>query len=164
MDIDLHPAIHETLKLMKYEKPTPIQCFTIPAVLQGKDVVVSSQTGSGKTASYLIPIVSRLIGKASKLRAKRPNASTYNPQTDRVRAEPLVLIVAPTRELAAQIFMEARRLCYRTKLRPCLIYGGDSKYVQISELNKGCDVLVATPGRLIDIMGRPDVLTLGRVK
>ncbi len=80
------------------------------------------------------------------------------------RAEPLVLIIAPTRELAVQIFDEARRLCYRTMLRPCVIYGGAPTGEQMDELRKGCDVLVATPGRLMDFTQRPYLLSLRRVK
>jgi len=81
-----------------------------------------------------------------------------------VRAEPLILIVAPTRELATQIFDEARRLCYRSMLRPCVVYGGAPSGEQMDELRKGCDVLVATPGRLQDFMQRESLLSLGRVK
>ncbi|KAF2435617.1 P-loop containing nucleoside triphosphate hydrolase protein [Tothia fuscella] len=160
----LHPVLMETLKLMHYDEPTPIQAYTIPAVLLGSDVVASAQTGSGKTAAYLIPILSRLMGKAQKLCAPRPNPVTYNPSTDAVRAEPLVLIVAPTRELVCQIFDEARRLCYRSKLRPCVAYGGGPMGLQREELNKGCDILIATPGRLIDFMRKPALLTLARLK
>jgi ATP-dependent RNA helicase DDX3X len=154
----------ETLKLMHYDKPTPIQMATIPTILTGKDIVASAQTGSGKTASYLIPIISRLMGKAKKLAAKRPDPSTFNPNTDRVRAEPLVLIVCPTRELSIQIFDECRRFCYRTMLRPCVAYGGGSMGRQIEELSKGCDILVATPGRLKDFMCKPSILSLRRVR
>ena len=89
---------------------------------------------------------------------------TFNPATDRVRAEPLVLIVAPTRELAAQIFDETRRLCYRTMFRPCVAYGGGPRGMQQQELQRGCDILIATPGRLKDFMDRPNVLSLNRVK
>lgn len=105
------------------------------------------------------------MGKAKKLAAPRPNLTRpYNPATDGVRGEPLILVVAPTRELATQIFDEARRLCYRSMLRPCVIYGGAPLREQIEELQKGCDVLIATPGRLLDFMGRGAVLSLHRVK
>ena len=160
----LHPIVMETLKLMHYDQPTPIQMCTIPMILAGKDVVASAQTGSGKTASYIIPIISMLMGKVKKLAAKRPDPTTYNPSTDRVRAEPLVLIVCPTRELAIQIFDEGRRLCYRTMLRPCLAYGGGLMGQQAEELGKGCDILVATPGRLKDFIGKPSILSLRRVR
>lgn len=82
----------------------------------------------------------------------------------RVRAEPLVVIICPARELAIQIFNEARKFCYRTMLRPCVVYGGGPLGEQIGQLQRGCDVLVASPGRLIDMMNRPDVLSLRRVK
>src|SRR5207249_4555905 len=80
--------------------------------------------GSGKTAAYLVPIISKLMGKAKKLAAPRPNPETFRDGIDEVVAEPLVLIVLPTRELAVQVFNEARRQCYRTMLRPCCVYGG----------------------------------------
>ena len=105
------------------------------------------------------------MGKAKKLAAPRPNLTRpYNSATDGVRAEPLILVVAPTRELATQIFDEARRLCYRSMLRPCVVYGGAPLREQIEELRKGCDVLVATPGRLLDFMERGPILSLHRVK
>ena len=122
-------------------------------------------TGSGKTAAYLIPTVSKFMGKAKKLAAARPNLTRpFNPVTDGVRAEPLILIISPTRELATQIFDEARRLCYRSMLRPCVAYGGAPIRDQVDELKKGCDILIGTPGRLIDFMQRSHVLTLRRVK
>jgi len=105
------------------------------------------------------------MGKAKKLAAPRPNVTAgFNPSTDAVRAEPLVLIVAPTRELSTQIFDEARRLCYRSMLRPCVAYGGAPTRDQRKELQKGCDILIATPGRLLDFMDQPHVLSLSRVK
>ena len=105
------------------------------------------------------------MGKVKKLAAPRPNLTrAWDPRTDAVRAEPLVLVIAPTRELVTQIFDEARRLCYRTMLRPCVAYGGAPSRDQQDELKKGCDVLIATPGRLLDFMGRPNLLSLNRVK
>jgi hypothetical protein len=104
------------------------------------------------------------MGKARQLAAPRPNPSRYNPLTDRVRAEPLVLVVCPTRELACQIFDEARRLCYRTMLRPCVIYGGAPSRNQREQLELGCDVLIATPGRLMDFMQNLNLLSFKRLK
>jgi ATP-dependent RNA helicase DDX3X len=172
----------ENVKLCQYEVPTPIQAYCIPAVLTGHDVVAVAQTGeltrlttlcrilftcttgSGKTAAFLVPILSKLMGKASQLAAPRPNSARYNPATDRVRAEPLVLVVCPTRELACQIFDEARRLCYRTMLRPCVIYGGAPSRNQREQLEMGCDILIATPGRLMDFMSNNNLLSLRRLK
>lgn len=105
------------------------------------------------------------MGKAKKLAAARPNVTAeFNPMSDGVRAEPLILIVVPTRELCCQIFDETRRLCYRSMLRPCVVYGGGPIGDQATELSKGCDILVATPGRLIDFMRRPNLLSLNRLR
>lgn len=123
-------------------------------------------TGSGKTAAYLIPIVSKLMGKAKKLCAPKPDvtAGRYDHRINHVRAEPLVVIIVPTRELAIQVFDEARRMCYRSMLRPCVAYGGLPMKICIEELGKGCDILIGTTGRLCDLMDKPDVLTMSRVK
>ena len=94
------------------------------------------------------------MGKAKKLRAPR------NTQ----RAEPLLLVIAPTRELCIQIFDEARRLCYRSMLRPCIAYGGGPPKGQREDLQRGCDVLIATPGRLKDFLQDPRLLSLGRLR
>lgn len=107
----------------------------------------------------MIPIISKLMGKAKKLAAPRPTGQMTN-----YRAEPLVLIIAPTRELATQIFDESRRFCYRSMLRPCVVYGGADLTSQRAELEKGCDLLVATPGRLLDFLERGRSLSLRRVK
>lgn len=120
--------------------------------------------GSGKTAAYMVPIINKLMGKVKKLAAFRPNPATYERDRDLVTAEPLVLIVAPTRELAVQIFNEARKFCYRTMLRPSVVYGGVPTREQIACLERGCDVLIGTVGRLADLVGRPQVLSLRRLK
>lgn len=127
--------------------------------------ILTRLIGSGKTAAFLIPVLSKLMGKAKKLAAPRPYmGSQFNEHVDAVRGEPLVLIVVPTRELATQIFDEARRLCYRSMLRPCVVYGGGPVGQQRAELQKGCDILIGTPGRLLDFMDKPHVLSLQRVK
>lgn len=123
---------------------------------------VDTATGSGKTGAFLIPALSKLMGKAKKLGGPRPDLST-DPGA-RVRAEPLILVVAPTRELCIQIFDEARRLCYRSMLRPCIAYGGGPIREQRDDLRKGCDVLIATPGRLRDFMKDPSLLALHRLR
>ncbi|KAK3335726.1 P-loop containing nucleoside triphosphate hydrolase protein [Cercophora scortea] len=161
----LHPVMEKNVQLSGYDVPTPIQRYCLPAIHIGYDVIGIAPTGSGKTGAYLIPILNKLMGKAKKLAAPRPNPATYRPGIDPpVRAEPLVVIVCPTRELAVQIFNEARKFCYRTMLRPCVAYGGGPIRDQIEQLQKGCDVLVASPGRLCDFMERPDVLTLRRLR
>ncbi|KAI1881887.1 hypothetical protein JX265_000713 [Neoarthrinium moseri] len=161
----LHPIMLRNVQLCGYQTPTPIQRYCIPAVKMGHDIIAIAQTGSGKTAAYLIPILNQLMGKAKKLAAPRPNpVAVESGAAPPVTAEPLVVIVCPARELAVQIFNEARKFCYRTMLRPAVIYGGSPIREQIGQLQKGCDVLVATPGRLIDMMERPHVLSLRRVR
>jgi ATP-dependent RNA helicase DDX3X len=124
-----------------------------------------TRLGSGKTGAFLIPILSKLMGKAKKLAAPRPNiAEVWDSNKHAVRAEPLVLIVCPTRELATQIFDDARRLCYRSMLRPCVVYGGAPARFQREELQKGCDLLIGTPGRLLDFMRQSHVLSLRRIR
>lgn len=105
------------------------------------------------------------MGKAKQLAAPRPDLSKgFVASMPGVVAEPLVLIIAPTRELATQIFDEARRLCYRSMLRPCVVYGGAPPGDQMDELRRGCDILIGTPGRIIDFMGRSKLLTMRRVR
>ena len=168
------------VRLCGYEVPTPIQSYVLPACFMGQDIVGIAQTGmsathvnqirsllcvgSGKTGAFLIPIISKLMGKARKLAAPRPFLSGTWSRDQAVRAEPLVLIVVPTRELATQIFDEARRLCYRSMLRPCVVYGGAPVRNQMDDLQKGCDILIATPGRLRDFIERNGLLSLKRVK
>lgn len=90
-------------------------------------------------------MLSKLLGKAKKLCAPRPNPLTYDPTIDPIyKAEPLILVVAPSRELAVQIFDEARRFCYRSMLRPCVIYGGGPFRDQAEQLRRGCDILVSS--------------------
>lgn len=84
---------------------------------------------------------------------------------ERVQAQPLVLIVAPTRELAIQIFKDACRLCYRSKMRPCLLYGGAPRRAQVDDLMMGCDILIGTPGRLNDVIqNSPHAVSMARLK
>ncbi|KAJ5624383.1 ATP-dependent RNA helicase ded1 [Penicillium lagena] len=150
-DAGLHPVILENIQLCMYARPTPIQSYAVPTILRGHDLLGIAQTGCGKTDAFLIPILSKLMGKAKKLAAPRPYAESFDAATHTVRAEPLVLVVCPTRELATQIFDEARRLCYRSMLRPCR-----------EDLQKGCDILIGTPGRILDFMNQPHVLSLRR--
>ncbi|KAL8846889.1 MAG: hypothetical protein Q9221_008055 [Calogaya cf. arnoldii] len=165
-DAGLHPTVLDNVKRCGFKIPTPIQAYCLPAVLKNLDVIGIAQTGSGKTAAYLIPTISKLMGKAKKLCGARPDLTNpeFDLKTHGVRAEPLILVVVPTRELATQIFDEARRLCYRSMLRPCVIYGGAPTVEQMGQLRKGCDVLIATPGRLLDFLERNSLLSLSRVK
>lgn len=121
-----------------YIRPTPIQSQAIPQLLQGKDLLGIAQTGTGKTAAFALPLLQRLDDANSRSKPRRPRA----------------LVLAPTRELALQIHEELTSLGRYTKLRHAFIIGGVSQNPQIKCLAKGLDVLVATPGRLLDLAGQ----------
>jgi ATP-dependent RNA helicase RhlE len=126
-----------------YTTPTPIQQKAIPRVFEGRDVIGLAQTGTGKTAAFALPILQRL---------------TKGPQ-GRVRA----LIVAPTRELAEQIYQMTLDLSKNTKVRSVTVYGGVSKVAQVSRLRRGVEIVIACPGRLLDLVGDREV-DLSRVE
>ncbi|CAI2188098.1 10443_t:CDS:2, partial [Funneliformis geosporum] len=157
-EANLHSSMKDVVRLARYSIPTPVQKYSIPIITEGKDLMACAQTGSGKTAAFLIPILSKLFGKAKGLAAPRPRLDARF-----FKVEPLVLILGPTRELVTQIFDECRRFTYRTMLRPCVVYGGGGIIEQKNELAKGCDVLSATPGRIIDFFER-GFISLRRVK
>ncbi|MDA8384403.1 MAG: DEAD/DEAH box helicase [Betaproteobacteria bacterium] len=120
-----------------YREPTPIQAQAIPVVLEGRDMMAGAQTGTGKTASFVLPILERLS----------PHANTsVSPARHATRA----LILAPTRELAAQIEEEVRAFARHSALRSTVVFGGVSINTQIKALREGVEILVATPGRLLD--------------
>lgn len=127
-----------------YREPTPIQAQAIPIVMQGRDVMGAAQTGTGKTAGFALPILQRLLPHA--------NASA-SPARHPVRA----LILAPTRELADQIFVNVRDYAKYSNLRAAVVFGGVDINPQIAALRQGCEVLIATPGRLLDHMGQKTV-------
>jgi len=124
-----------------YITPTPVQSKTIPMILKGHDVMGLAQTGTGKTAAFVLPMLNRLV--------MRPDSSTRRA----VRA----LIVAPTRELAEQIDENIRRLGSETQLRSMTIYGGASAFNQLKKLKRGVDIIVACPGRLLDHINQGNV-------
>eukprot|EP00697_Spironema_sp_BW2_P015147 gnl/Spiro4/5894_TR3016_c0_g1_i1.p1 gnl/Spiro4/5894_TR3016_c0_g1~~gnl/Spiro4/5894_TR3016_c0_g1_i1.p1 ORF type:complete len:462 (-),score=92.52 gnl/Spiro4/5894_TR3016_c0_g1_i1:40-1425(-) len=132
----------QNIELARYTKPTPVQKYAIPAILSGRDLMACAQTGSGKTAAFLFPSI------ALQLQARPAILAT------RKCVYPTTLILAPTRELASQIHEEARKFTYCTSLRPVVIYGGAEARGQMRELEHGCSVLVATPGRLVDFIER----------
>ncbi|KAI9266795.1 P-loop containing nucleoside triphosphate hydrolase protein [Phascolomyces articulosus] len=156
---DLHPVMKENIRLAGYAQPTPVQTLSIPIVTGGKDLMACAQTGSGKTAAFLLPSLSGLFGRAKELAQPRP--APFEMRS--FKAEPLILIIAPTRELCSQIFDECRKFTYRSSLRPCAVYGGADTLSQIRQLERGCDVLAASPGRLMDFVERGKV-GLNRVK
>ena len=136
-DLGLNDAILRAISDQGYTQPTPIQEQAIPAVLLGKDIMAAAQTGTGKTASFTLPMLNRLLPRAN---------SSVSPARHPVRA----LILAPTRELAAQVEDSAKGYGKHLSLRVGSVYGGVPIDPQVAMLRSGVEILVATPGRLLD--------------
>jgi ATP-dependent RNA helicase RhlE len=133
-DLGLTPELARAVAESGYTTPTPIQRAAIPGVLAGRDVLAGAQTGTGKTAAFVLPILQMLVAQAGRL--------------------PRALVLTPTRELAAQVAESARVYGRHVNLRTLVIFGGVSEKPQIEALRNGCDLLVATPGRLLDLAER----------
>lgn len=134
--LGLNPDILRAIAEQGYREPTPIQQQAIPAVLEGRDLMASAQTGTGKTAGFTLPLLQHLITHQPHAKGRRP-----------VRA----LILTPTRELAAQIGENVRDYSKYLNIRSLVVFGGVSINPQMMKLRGGVDVLVATPGRLLDL-------------
>jgi len=143
-DSGLCASLLENITRCKYTKPTPVQRYSIPVILERRDLMACAQTGSGKTAAFLLPSIHMLL-------------TTTEPSTLSGRNQifcPSALVLAPTRELAQQTHVQAQRFLYMTGMRSCVIYGGSHINQQFHQMNGGVDVLVATPGRLYDMYDR----------
>ncbi len=132
-ELGLAEPLCRALAARNYDEPTPIQAQAIPLLLDGRDLLGIAQTGTGKTAAFALPVLQRL---GAPSRAGRPRA----------------LVLAPTRELAIQIADGFRAYGAHTKLRLAVIFGGVSQHAQVAGLRRGADIIVATPGRLLDLM------------
>ncbi len=150
-EFNLAPAILQMLTSCGYERPTPIQAQAIPALQDGRDVIGSAPTGTGKTAAFVLPALHRI--------ALQPNAPAGK---HRMTSVPRVLVLAPTRELAQQVALQAVRYGRGLRVRTVCLYGGAPYPVQNRQLQHGVDLLVATPGRLLDHIerGRVDLSRL----
>lgn len=134
--------LQENLRLLKFQYPTPVQKYAVIAGLAGRDVMCCAQTGSGKTAAFLIPMLSSMM--------KNHRATGAMTEPFEGPCEPDTLILAPTRELALQIFDDALRFCYGTHYRVIRVYGQEARANQLRDISKGADICVATPGRFAD--------------
>jgi len=150
-DVDLGEIVNNNVALAHYTKPTPVQKYSIPIIIGRRDLMACAQTGSGKTASFLIPLLYQLYHDGPAKETPNEGGGT---RYQRSKQYPLGLVLAPTRELASQIFDEARKFAYRSQVKPCVVYGGADIAMQMRELGKGCHLLVATPGRLVDMLDR----------
>ena len=140
--LGLNPALKAALDRMKFSQPTPIQAQAIPLAMDGHDIMGLAQTGTGKTLAFGLPLLDMLLAVPGKPAPITPKA----------------LILAPTRELVNQIADSLANMAQGTKLRIVTVVGGQSITKQMQALKRGCDVLVATPGRLIDLMERKAVI------
>jgi len=140
-DLNLSDLILRSLKDQNYKKPTPIQAEVIPAVLNNSDIMAAAQTGTGKTAAFVLPILSKLSNPKYKYKGHQLRA----------------LIVTPTRELAAQVRESVNTYSKYLGIRSTAVYGGARIHNQKLKLRKGIDVLVATPGRLLDLHNQKSV-------
>ncbi|EUB61678.1 ATP-dependent RNA helicase ded1 [Echinococcus granulosus] len=163
-DVQLHKVLAENIERAQYVHPTPVQKYALQIVLAKRDLMACAQTGSGKTAAFLIPLLHMMLEGSSKGGEKGNDSKIKGSHSLQMGvASPTCLILAPTRELSCQIFDESRRFAYRSDLKPCVVYGGAPVNNQLRDLSRGCDLLVATPGRLVDVIGREKV-TLENVK
>ena len=142
-ELGLSPKVQAAVDASGYTSPTPIQAAAIPVAIQGRDILGIAQTGTGKTASFTLPMICRL--ETGRARARMPRS----------------LILAPTRELAAQVAQSFEKYGINNKLNLALLIGGVSMDEQTKKLDRGVDVLIATPGRLLDHFQRGRVMLMG---
>ncbi|KAL0985427.1 hypothetical protein UPYG_G00156750 [Umbra pygmaea] len=152
-DLDMGEIIMSNIALTHYSRPTPVQKYAIPVIKSKRDLMACAQTGSGKTAAFLVPVLSQIYTQGPGDAGATKNGQDSN-KYGRRKQYPLSLVLAPTRELALQIYEESRKFAYRSRVRPCVVYGGADIGQQIRDLERGCHLLVATPGRLVDMMER----------
>ncbi len=142
-ELGLQPQFVKAVREMGFESPTPIQEAAIPALLEGRSVIGQAQTGTGKTAAFVLPLLHKV--ESGKLRA------------------PQALILAPTRELAIQVTDAAKQMAQETPLRVMTVYGGQAYSIQLRQIDRGVDVVVGTPGRMLDLI-KKKLLDLSHVK
>jgi ATP-dependent RNA helicase RhlE len=140
-ELDLSEPLQKTIRSAGYVETTPIQAQAIPPALAGRDIVGCAQTGTGKTLAFILPALERLLRDGSKTQ-------------DRRMARPRTVVLEPTRELAIQVAQETRKMVAHTPLRVVAVYGGSKMGQEINQLRRGADIVVATPGRLMDHMRR----------
>jgi len=146
-ELQLHPQLMHNIEVARYMRPTPVQRHAIPVGIARRDLMACAQTGSGKTGAFLFPVLHQIMAALDAAPDMRPRGC----------AEPRCLILSPTRELATQIHKEALRFIQRSKVFSVVVYGGAEMKTQINALDRGCHVLVATPGRLVDLIERGKV-------
>eukprot|EP00915_Cephaloidophora_sp_WS-2016_P011752 GHVH01017159.1.p1 GENE.GHVH01017159.1~~GHVH01017159.1.p1 ORF type:complete len:588 (-),score=68.52 GHVH01017159.1:1197-2960(-) len=156
----LHPLVLDNISRLGYTRPSPVQMWSIPVMIANRDLMACAQTGSGKTAGFLCPIISGMLYSGPP--AADPSAQlkmSFNGSSE----PPSALCMAPTRELATQIYEEARKFTFKTGIRPVVVYGGNPLQNQMREVRRGMDICIGTPGRLLDLVERGCV-SLSKIK
>nr|QTO31349.1 vasa [Cynops cyanurus] len=143
-EANLPETLNKNISKAGYAKLTPVQKHSIPIVLAKRDLMACAQTGSGKTAAFLLPILAHMMQDGVA-----PHSLDLQ--------EPEAIIVAPTRELINQIFLDARKFAYGTCIKPVVVYGGTQTFHSLRQIYQGCNILCATPGRLLDIIKREKI-------
>jgi ATP-dependent RNA helicase RhlE len=147
-DVGLHSRILRGVLRQGYTEATRIQAMSIPVLMAGNDLLACAQTGTGKTAAFALPVLHQLMVERDAM----------GPRADRAKGRPIrALVLTPTRELATQVHMNFLTYSRCTKLRSTVIYGGVSQHPQVQSLRSGSDVVIATPGRLLDLMNQGHV-------
>lgn len=162
--LDLHRDLLSVLETLAYQTPTPIQQAAIPEILAGHDVLAGAQTGTGKTAAFALPLIHRQLNRSDSNNSLERNCNNglernsnnslerySNNQPERAIR---VLVLTPTRELAQQVHQSFERYAQGSGIKSVVAYGGASINPQIDTLSQGCDILVATPGRLLDLASK----------
>nr|UNA88846.1 VASA [Penaeus merguiensis] len=144
--MNLRPLLLENIVKAGYGCPTPVQKYTIPNVMNGRDIMGCAQTGSGKTAAFLLPMLHYILDNNC------PSNAFEEP------AQPTGLVICPTRELAIQIMREARKFSHSSVAKCCVAYGGAAGFHQLKTIHSGCHILVATPGRLLDFVEKGKIV------
>eukprot|EP00466_Bigelowiella_natans_P011589 jgi/Bigna1/79749/fgenesh1_pg.65_\ len=147
--LGIHEKIMRNVDRLGYSDPTPIQKNAVPNAVKGRDIMACAQTGSGKTAAFLIPIMQRIL-ESPHFKPSGPRQRSRRNFGEALR--PLALVLTPTRELCRQIHEEARKFSNKSGISVCTAYGGQSRDVQLRAMSRGCDILIATPGRLNDFI------------
>ena len=152
-DLGLSAKIIKALEGHQYKEPSSVQKKAIPEILAGHDVAACAQTGTGKTAAFSLPLIEKIAAKLEKVGTK-----------DGAKRKTTVLILSPTRELACQIQENIHIYCKYVPVRSAVVYGGTAKEHQIRSLNTGVHILVATPGRLLDLVKRDKAIDLRSIE
>lgn len=151
--VDMPAELTANILRVRYDRPTPVQKYAIPILLNDRDLMACAQTGSGKTAAFLFPMIIKMVRTGPP-----PSAQGLN-----FVARPVGLVLSPTRELTCQIFEESRKFAYGTGIKTVVVFGGEDTRMQLAGLSRGCDICIATPGRLNDILERGRI-SLSQVK